>query len=237
MSNIQAVTVNHNTSKYVELMLRSLNAFNISGLKIDITIMDNASDDDGLTDLQAYAKVCGIPICQSGFTTKSELNSHGEVLSRYVLSHEKADYYLFLDADICFIQPDTINMMLDLLKSNNHLFAVGTRQTWDADAEIPDDHRQGVYYDRLHPACALIKNSEIFQKVIESIGMTGIKYCFTQGEVYWDTCKLMTKTMATHGLGYEICDAMVQHFFGVSYNSEWKTHKEALRDKLLLQYK
>ena len=53
---IEAVTVNHNTSRYMELMLRSLFARHPSNLNLSVTVFDNASQDD-MTELRAYADV------------------------------------------------------------------------------------------------------------------------------------------------------------------------------------
>jgi hypothetical protein len=76
LHHIEAVTVNHNTSRYMELMLRSLFARHPSSLDLSVTIFDNVSQDDA-TGLRAYAESKGIPIVQSGFTTETENNSHG----------------------------------------------------------------------------------------------------------------------------------------------------------------
>src|SRR5262245_45741558 len=112
--SIQAVSVNHNTSPYVELMLRSLYAKHPT-LQLNMTVMDNGSTDD-MAGLEAYAAAKKIPIMQSGYSAAAtKLNSHGEILSQFVLSHPDCDYYLFLDADIVFLSPNTINMMMQAL--------------------------------------------------------------------------------------------------------------------------
>ena len=90
---IKAVTVNHNTSAYTELMLRSLFAHH-SGLDLSLTIYDNASEDD-LAPLKAYARRQGVPVVPSGFTTRTANNSHGEILRRFVLEHPDCTHYLF----------------------------------------------------------------------------------------------------------------------------------------------
>jgi hypothetical protein len=84
--HIEAVTVNHNSSLYVELMLRSLFAGHSPDLELSITVFDNASEDDA-TGLRAYVGKVGVQIVQSGFTTQTENNSHGEIMRRFVLEH------------------------------------------------------------------------------------------------------------------------------------------------------
>ena len=102
---IKAVAVNHNTSAYMELMTRSLfdRHPQDSGLHLSLHIFDNASQDD-MTDLESYAECTGIPIVQSGFTTETIHNSHGEVLRQFVLENPEATHYLFLDSDVCFLE-------------------------------------------------------------------------------------------------------------------------------------
>ncbi|MEZ4638002.1 MAG: glycosyltransferase family A protein [Caldilineaceae bacterium] len=152
-AKIHAVIVNHNTSAYVELALRSLHKRHADDLDLAITIVDNASTDD-TSSLLAYADDRGIPVRQSGFTTDTASNSHGEVLRQFVLDHPDCDDYLFLDADICFLEDDTIHAMLAELTTAEDAFAVGVRQTWDGQDEIPADIHQAIYYNRLHPCCA-----------------------------------------------------------------------------------
>ena len=51
MRRIAAVSVNHNTSLYTELMLRSLFATHrsVEELGLSLTVLDNASEDDTST--------------------------------------------------------------------------------------------------------------------------------------------------------------------------------------------
>ena len=60
--HIAAVSVNHNTSAYMELMLRSLFACHPSDLSFDLTIFDNGSTDD-MTELRNYAAKRNLPMC------------------------------------------------------------------------------------------------------------------------------------------------------------------------------
>src|SRR5262245_42552964 len=126
---IEAVSVNHNTSPYMELMLRSLFARHAPGLDLRLTVFDNASDDDD-AGLRAYAARRGVPIVPSGFTTQSRNNSHGEILRRFVLDRPDCSHYLFLDADVCFIQDDTLPTMLGELAAAGDAFGIGPRLSW-----------------------------------------------------------------------------------------------------------
>lgn len=109
---IGAVAVNHNTSRYTELMLRSFFATHASDLPITFTIYDNASQDD-IANLRAYTEHMGIRLLPSGFPLDAPVgNSHGEILRRFVREHPVCTHYLFLDADICFLEPNTIAEML-----------------------------------------------------------------------------------------------------------------------------
>src|SRR5687768_4949668 len=90
---IEAISVNHNTSPYMELMLRSLFARHSAGLNISVTILDNTSQDD-MTGLSAYAARKQVQLLPSGFTTATMNNSHGQVLRRFVLDHPNCSHYL-----------------------------------------------------------------------------------------------------------------------------------------------
>ncbi|MEZ4706729.1 MAG: hypothetical protein R3A44_05970 [Caldilineaceae bacterium] len=230
--NIQAVTVNHNTSGYVELALRSLYKRHSNNLDLSITIMDNASTDD-VTSLFSYAKERGILVRQSGFTTDTELNSHGEVLYQFVSDQPDCNYYLFLDADVCFLEDKTLDIMIAELEATEDAFGIGARQTWDGEEEIPQDIHQAIYYNRLHPCCALIKNTELFRRIADEIRFTGVKYCWVEGEKYIDVLELMTKVMRTHGFRHIISSKMVYHFFSVSFDDRDMERKNQIRNELL----
>src|SRR6185436_20247198 len=121
--HIQAVVVNHNTSRYTELMLRSLFARHSSDLDLSITVFDNKSQDDRNT-LEAYTREKGIPLLPSGFELKTDFNSHGELLQRFVLEHPDCAYYLFLDTDTCFIENETLSTMLQELERDPDAFGI-----------------------------------------------------------------------------------------------------------------
>jgi hypothetical protein len=233
---IDAVVVNHNTSLFTELLIRSLKATHNRSLEIALTVLDNDSSDD-MTSLRDCCAQYDIPLLPSGLTTKTKRNSHEEILTRFVLQRPASSHYLFLDADVCFLEPNTVGQMLIHLKNDPDLFAVGVRQSWDGVEEVPEDSRPGLYRNRVHPCCALIRNSEIFQCVVQSVGLAGVTYHGNTSEQYWDTCELATRVMKTHGFRHEICRAMVLHFFNVSYNPQWLQRKLALRDRMLERFR
>jgi hypothetical protein len=227
----------------MELMLRSLFAKHSSDLDLSVTVYDNDSQDD-MTDLRAYAESRRIPVIQSGFTTETKNNSHGEVLSRFVLEHPDCTHYLFLDADVCFVEDNTLDVMLAELERRSDAFGIGPRMSWDGAVEIPEEIRKGnpdLYEARLHPCCALVKNTEVFRRVVREIGLSCAKLCWADGEEYLDTFKLMTKVMKTHGLRHIISSKMVMHFFCVSYDWEPTQHlvgvKARRRDALLREFR
>lgn len=240
---IEAVTVNHNTSRYMELTLRSLFAHHPRELNLSLTVFDNASTDD-MSELMAYVKSNGLSIEQTGFTTDTENNSHGEILSGFVLDRPDCTHYLFLDADVCFIEENTIGTMLDELEDRSDVFGIGPRMSWDGVEEIPEDARKNnpdICDARLHPCCALVKNTALFRRVVQEIGLSSVKYLWAEGEEIVDTFKLMTKVMKTHGLKHMISSKMVLHFFCVSYIWEpakhWNEVKAERRDRLLSRYR
>lgn len=229
---IQVVTVNHNTSSYAELLLRSLYARHSAPLNLALTVIDNASTDD-MTSLRAFLAEKQIPLRQSGVDTTTKLNSHGEILQRFVRDHPDCDYYLFLDADVCFIEEHTIDAMLAQLRATPDLFGIGGRQSWDGVTEIPAEIHETIYQTRLHPCCALLKNTPLLRRVAAEIGFTGVTCHWVAGEQYVDTLGLLTKVMRTHGLYHTIASKMVYHFFSVSYDPRWMESKNQRRDALL----
>jgi hypothetical protein len=219
----------------MELMLRSLFARHTPDLDLALTVFDNASEDD-TTSLRAYAERMRVPIIPSGFTTHTLNNSHGEILRRFVLDQPHCTHYLFLDSDVCFVEENTIGRMLDELEAAPAAFGIGPRMSWDGIAELPEEPRPNVYDTRLHPCCALVKNSALFRRVAVDIGLSCVKYVWADREEYLDTFQLMTRVMGTHGLGYIRSSAMILHFFCASYDwdpDHFKQEKARRRDALL----
>lgn len=240
---IEAVTVNHNTSRYMELTLRSLLAHHAHGLNINLTVFDNASTDD-TAELVAFAQSRNIPFLQSGFSTATANNSHGEILSRFVLEHPNCTHYLFLDADICFLEDNVLQALLDELEAEPQAFGIGPTMSWDGIMAIPADVRAAnpdICDARLHPCCALVKNTPVFQSVVREIGLSCAKQLWANGDEFLDTFKLMTTVMKTHGLKHLVSAKMLLHFFAVSYvwepAQQWAEAKAQRRDALLTQYR
>jgi hypothetical protein len=226
----------------MELMLRSLFARHAtSDLNLSVTMFDNESQDD-MAGLRTYAASRQIPIIQSDFTTQTENNSHGEVLRRFVLDHPDCTHYLFLDADVCFLADHTLGVMLAELEQDQTAFGIGPRLSWDGEDEMPrevSDKNPDIYEARLHPCCALIKNTKVFQDVVREIGLSAVKFLWAEDEEYLDTFKLMTRVMKTHGYRHIISFQMVLHFFCVSYDwdpQHFMEEKARRRDALLAKF-
>jgi hypothetical protein len=247
MTTIEGIVVNHNTSLFTELCLRSLLATH-THLDLAMTICDNASTDDSAS-LRAYAEAHQIPFLASGFGLDAGNNTHGEVLRAFILEHPDPLYYLLLDADICFLQPDTLLTIQRELDADPYLFAVQGRMTVNGIDELPgsgwhinmnkpislkasldsqpEKEVWGLLQPRCHPGCVLIKNTPAFRRVAEHIGLST---AWLYGEAqpnrgFYDTFGLACLVMKTHGQSYGLSSALVQHFFSVSYNDEamdWK---------------
>ncbi len=243
LHKIEAVTVNHNTSRYMELMLRSLFTHHPGDINLSLTVLDNASTDD-LSELKAYVESKGLSVEQTGFNTSTKNNSHGEILSRFVLNHPDCTHYLFLDADICFLEENTLGTLLKELEERKDAFGIGPRMSSDGAEEIPKDARRDnpdICDARLHPCCALVKNTPLFRLVVKEVGLSSAKVLLAEGEEIFDTFKLMTRVMKTHGLKHVISSRMVLHFFCVSYiwepTKHWNEAKAKRRDELLSEYR
>jgi hypothetical protein len=232
---IQAVVVNHNTSQYTELMLRSLFVRHQDSLDFSVTVFDNGSQDDKAM-LEEYARDKRVFLLPSGFQLKTAFNSHGEILRRFVLEHPDCVYYLFLDTDTCFIENDTIDTMIEELENDSSAFGIAPRLSSNGEVEISSEYWDKVYHSRLHPCCALVKNTSLFRQVVENIGFSCVKYLWASREEYLDTFQLMTTVMKTHSFRHILSSKMVLHFFSVSY--DWEPldvieYKAGLRNRRL----
>jgi hypothetical protein len=243
--SIHAVAVNHNTTAYMELMLRSLYAQN-SDLPLSVTVFDNDSDDDAaaMQALRSFAGRMGVPILRSGFSPRTTQNSHGEVLRRFALDPARAtaDYLLFLDADVCFTQAGTLRRMLDALAGDETAFGAGPRMSWDGVTELPAAvaANPALYVNRLHPCCALVRTTPLFRRVVEAVGFSAVSYHWAERSEYLDTFELMTRVMGTHGQHHVIADALVMHAFAVSYPDESAPllpEKHRRRDEWLARFR
>ena len=199
---IEACIVNHNTSPFAELALRSLAATHMSSptpARLRITVIDNHSEDGGVFALKAAAAEIGAVFYNSGWPTSSSwVNSHGDVLRAFVLDHPDADYYLFVDSNVVFDTPGCVWAMLDEAVTQPDVWAIQARfrsteqydgggssldmwagqeqQVWVGMRESTGPHDYpiaGTRKGRCHPACALVVNSEDFRRVAEIVGFSG----------------------------------------------------------------
>lgn len=224
MRRIAAVTVNHNTSGYTELLLRSLFATHSPAgeLGLSLTVLDNESEDD-TSRLRAYAAEVGVPVLPSGFTTHTKHNSHGHILRDFVLGHPEATHCLFLDTDAVFFQPNAIGTMADELDAApNDVFAIGARiaSTYEPDKDkVVEPGDITVHYEnRVHPFCALFRNTPLFRRAAEQIGFSEVIYRWADREEFIDTAMLFTTAMRVFGYRHVLSSAKVAHFFAVSYD-------------------
>ncbi|HEY3111252.1 MAG TPA: hypothetical protein VGL23_21020 [Chloroflexota bacterium] len=234
MASIEAGLVNHNTSAYAELALRSLFAHHPGRLDLALTVYDNGSNDAGLEALRRYLDGRRIPFVSSGFGLNTAHNSHGAVLDRFVGEHPACDYYLFLDSDTAFLQDGTIDTMRAELDADASAFGIGARMSWDGEHEMSPERigaNPDIYTARLHPCCALVRNTPEFRRVVAEVGLGCARMLRPDGEEYFDTFKLATRAMLTHGRRHIRSSAMVLHFFNVSY--EAMAAKERRRDERL----
>jgi hypothetical protein len=104
--SMAAVTVDHGSAEFTELMLRSLLASNDLS-HASLTVIRNESGEDGRA-LRRFAAARGIEVLDSGWSTAERPNTHGDVLRGFVLSRPDAEHYLVLDSDIVFERRDTV---------------------------------------------------------------------------------------------------------------------------------
>lgn len=242
MTNLRilAAMVNHNTSAYAELMLRSLFATHTPDVGFALTVFDNNSTDN-TSGLRAFAAEKEVRFLPSGYNLQTENNSHGDILRSFVLTNPDCDYYLFLDADVVFLQAGTIPALLGELEADERAFGIGPTQSWDGLNPLPEPvDNPDVYAARLHPCCALVKNSPVFRSVVEEVGLMCARLLWAERAEYLDTFKLMTRVMKTHGQHHVISKQMVLHFFCTSYDwdpPELRQSKATRRDALLEEFR
>lgn len=254
---IKAISLNHNTSLFTQLMARSLYQRN-PGMSIDLTISDNSSTDtEDLASLRSYAAEASIPFVPSGFGLEG--NVHGVVLQRFVADNPFCSHYLFLDPDVYFLQEGQIGAMIRELDAAEDAWCVMPRCTWDG----TNDHTpypteqpglslnyeltwpwggtsdrltvRGTLKERVHPFCVLAKNTEIFRSVAREVSLSGGCTFSLEDCCGWDTMGLATSVMKTHGMRVLISDVMVFHFYNVSYDTEWIDSKRERCRKFLAE--
>lgn len=241
-ASIHAVTVTQGTSQFAELMLRSLFATNqLSGFAFAATILDNNSSGSQHEALRLYAQQHHIDVLSTGYGHYVAAEQHGAALNDFVRDHDGPTHYLFLDADMWFIEPNTIATMVDELRAAPaNTFAIQARifgyyagfvyegrdgnpgtnafehiPTWPI--EFEGRTYANRYAPRLTPVCSLIANTPLFRQIVATVGLTQAMR-FGVGEVvYHDTFGLMTQVMATHGQQFIVSSKTVNHFTQTTY--------------------
>lgn len=257
-ARICGVTVTHDSSDFVELMLRTLFLTNdLGGLDFTMAVLDNSSGDPHRARLESYLAERGISLTPTGFAHYIAAEQHGAALTNFVRTQPACTHYLFLDADMWFIEPNTIATMLaELRAAPASTFGVqariygyylgrvyegrdgipGTNYWEDKPAawpiEFEDRHYTNRYATRMSPVCSLIANTPLFRRVVEAVGLSqAIR--FGVGEViYHDTFSLMTHVMATHGQEFIVSSKTVNHFTQTTYLSAERPPRD--RDCALL---
>ena len=244
-AQIHGVTVTHDSADFVELMLRTLFLTNnLSDLEFTMTVLDNSSGEPHRAGLEKYLGERGIPIRPTGFAHYIAAEQHGVALSNFVRSDADCTHYLFLDADMWFVEPDTIPTMLrELEAAPRNTFGVQARifgyylgrvyegrdgipgsNYWeDKDTAWPIEFEgrryANRYATRLSPVCCLIANTALFRRLVEAVGLSQA-ISFGVGEViYYDTFGLMTHVMATHEQEFIVSSKTVNHFGQTTYLS------------------
>jgi hypothetical protein len=255
--HICGVTVNHNTSHFVELMLRTLFLTNdLTALRLEMTVLDNQSGDAHVDELRTYLGDQHVAFLQTGFDTGIAGEKHGVAFAKFIRDHLNCTHFLFLDADMWFIEPDTIaTMVTELSRAPSATFANQARilgyyagriiegrdgipGTGAFDSQPPSTVAlwDRVYTQRVmprcSPVCSLVVNSPLFRRVVETVGLSPA-YRFGVGEAFfYDTFSLMTQVMATHNQAFIVSAKTINHFTQATYMPEHRAHKD--RDCWLL---
>ncbi len=255
--SIRGVTVNHNTSHFVELMLRTLFlTTDLADVPLTMTVLDNQSNDQYYDQLVAYLADQQVALHQTGFDTTIAGEKHGVAFANFIRDTADCTHYLFLDADMWFIEPQTIATMLDeLLHAPATTFANQARIAGYY-AGLIIEGRDGIpgtgafdgqppasmtFFDRVYaqvvvsrcsPVCCLVANTPVFRQVVETVGLSQA-YRFGVGEVFfYDTFSLMTHVMATHGQQFMVSSKTINHFTQTTYRPAERAPKD--HDCLLL---
>lgn len=184
------MSVNHGTTAYAELLLRSLLAHHRDRPELSILLLDNGSSELGRLE---WAKAYGVEIRPSGYSLDAPITTHGEILRDAVRATPGCDTYLFVDSDVCFVADNTIQAMPRELFDDPSLFAVqaiwslADGSTYDPTAYVSGQTsrvRESVrlfgqdewgepsewdigYTDRVHPFCTLVRNDTAFRITVD----------------------------------------------------------------------
>jgi hypothetical protein len=248
---IYAVTVNHGTSQFVELMLRTLFLTNdLAGLDFEMTVLDNQSADPHADSLRTYLSEQRIALVQTGFDTGVAAEKHGAALANFIRDRPECTHYLFLDADIWFMEPDTLSTMLDELRgapgapfanqARIHGYYAGRviegcegiPGARAADGQPPQSATFGersyiqTIVPRCSPVCSLVANTSEFRRVVETLGLAPAYRFGVESVAFHDTFSLMTQVMATHGQPFIVSSKTIQHFTQAAYMPEHRAVKD-----------
>jgi hypothetical protein len=249
--HICGVTVNHNTSHFVELMLRTLFLTNdFADLRFEMTVLGNQSDDPHCGELLAYLTDHHITCAQTGFDTGIAAAKHGVALANFIREHSACTHYLFLDADMWFIEPNTIATMVEELSSapgtpfgvqarilgyyaghviegRDGIPGTGASDGQPAQTVTIDDHvYTQVIMPRCSPVCSLIANTPVFRRVVETVGLAPARRFGVDQVFFYDTFSLMTQVMATHEQAFVVSAKTINHFTQATYMPEHRAGKD-----------
>lgn len=242
---IEACIVNHNSSVFAELALRSLVATHadlVSAGQLRVTVVDNHSADAGLAGLIKACDQLDATLELSDWPLATTVvNSHGDVMRRFVADHPSASHYLFVDADTYCLTEATVDRMAEELEADPQAWAVQARFYWIEEHQgagqsfdlwtgriqqlqaaidgatagpFPGQHKS-----RCHPAFALVANTSIFRRVADVIGLSAAVIISSDRTVagFADTFGLATLAMQTHNLKHVLSEVTVGHYHGVTY--------------------
>jgi hypothetical protein len=257
---INAVTVSHNSSQFVELMLRSFFvAHRDLTCEIEFAILDNNSSPEEEVALRRYADSVGIKVTPTGFPFYIAGEQHGAALGDFVQEYPDCDYYLFLDADMWFLETETVSTMLgELQKQGGDCFAVQAQihgyylravyegrdgvagsTYWDGRAAWPIEFEGRKYVNRYmprcSPVCSLFANTPLFRTLAGRFGLApAIR--FGIGEVYYyDTFSLLTEVLQSHGRRFVVSRKKVNHFGETSYGRGGRAVRDRDCERMLAE--
>jgi hypothetical protein len=252
---VRAIIVNHNTSLFAELALRSLMwTHTDSNIELVTSVIDNHSTDAWLDRLKDACAVYGAEFALSRWpVAEKTLNTHGDVLRDFVLSHDDADRFLFVDSDIDFEEAGTVSTLAADLEADDELWAVQARFRFSETRDGPGgsldiwaeravvlkvghaidqwenvSSLEGTIQRRCHPGATLCANTPLFRRVADVIGFsTAVRLSADSAHGgFFDTFGLASAAMAAAGKRYALSRATVHHFFMASYDDQ---HTKARR--------
>lgn len=132
MPLITILTVNYNTSEFIELMLQILNKLTKNSFQI--FICDNGSKEKEIRYLKKFSKA--YPNVSLFFRQQSETGSigHGEALN-FLVSKVNTPYFVILDADAVFLIKNWDEFLIREL--NSSVKVVGTQASGNKPQDFP----------------------------------------------------------------------------------------------------